>query len=413
MISQVSKRTQTKTLEEPAATPHRSFEEEAVAIATRLRAEVAAVIVALPEKVSGGTDLDRQLKLGSTNSWRLHSFATAANPMAALEYLPGRATILRLAQAARRKGISPELHERLLEAYDRFESFLQEHAGDRSTLTSMVSAATGDGGAGQIARRRSAFRNNADLWGLQAHTRIYCAIINEGAGPGEQDAVILRGDVDARSLRRGAALQITHRASVAESNKSDASFRERQVPSSDIGVLTEFCSRPTPALTSTIDRTGKKRITKIQSPGIGKSSSLNFFMWEHAPNANEGLPQTNWGLSSLMRLPVSVFIGDLLIRRRWADPKSIAVETYGNLTNMDEGLERRPEDRLPIQEVASHLGSDLDALLTPDVPRYPEMVRHVLREMEWDSAEFDIFRCRVQYPILHTVIDVRVQSAAT
>ena len=115
-----------------------SFEERALLVASRLRTEMAALIAALPERVEGGADLNRQLALGSTLAWLLHSFATSSNPVAALSQVPGRASMDRLLRAARRKSIAEDQLQRLLQAYDQFEAFAHEEGGSRRSFDAML-----------------------------------------------------------------------------------------------------------------------------------------------------------------------------------------------------------------------------------------------------------------------------------
>jgi hypothetical protein len=63
-----------------------------------------------------------------------------------------------------------------------------------------------------------------------------------------------------------------------------------------------------------------------------------------------------------------------------------------------------------MSETAVHLGTDLGALEVPEIPRYPEVVRHMLGEMGWSNTAFDIFRICVPYPTMHTWVHMRVDA---
>ena len=39
-------------------------------------------------------------------------------------------------------------------------------------------------------------------------------------------------------------------------------------------------------------------------------------------------------------------------------------------------------------------------LHTADVPRYPKIAGYVFDRLGWDGSRFDVYRCRVQYPIV-------------
>lgn len=63
--------------------------------------------------------------------------------------------------------------------------------------------------------------------------------------------------------------------------------------------------------------------------------------------------------------------------------------------------------RLRINETVTHLGRGLHDMHTPDVPRYGEMLRYTFDRLGWDPKRFDVFRCRVHYPVMHSVVSMR------
>lgn len=394
--------------------PAVAFEQQAIEVASRLRAELAAVMGALPGPVGGGTDLHRQLGMGNTLSWQLHSFVTATNPAAALGLVPGRTSMTKLVQAAKRKGVADALLDGVTRAYDQFEVFSREHARDRATLNSLLSGLGGNGeaSAADLARRRSAFRDNSHLWGVQAQTCLRCVIWHAGSEPGTQDGTLVSGYARAHPLRRGVNLHLSRLSGAGDSSETVGPTRDRMRPATDFGVLTEFSSRPTPELVNAKDPSGKKLVTKILAPGVGKGSAVDFFMWERVRNATQGVKQTNFSATCIVSLPVEVYVQDLLVPRGWADPASVSMATYANPANVEAAYERDEEDRLPVKDSAAYLGMDLGALGTPDVPRYSEMLHQVLGELGWGRTLFDIFRCRVRYPILHSVMHLRVEAPA-
>ena len=46
------------------------------------------------------------------------------------------------------------------------------------------------------------------------------------------------------------------------------------------------------------------------------------------------------------------------------------------------------------------MGKGPGALYTGDFPKYPDMGRYVFDRLGWDAARFDVYRCRVEYPVL-------------
>jgi hypothetical protein len=87
--------------------------------------------------------------------------------------------------------------------------------------------------------------------------------------------------------------------------------------------------------------------------------------------------------------------------------------------NRDVGSLNRPDDpipdnyterqALPVPVKVDRLGVGSNAVATPDVPQYPEMLAYLCERAGWDPERFEVFRCRVQYPILNSVVAVRFQ----
>jgi hypothetical protein len=59
----------------------------------------------------------------------------------------------------------------------------------------------------------------------------------------------------------------------------------------------------------------------------------------------------------------------------------------------------RDIDVLDVIESVDPLGEGLAACRSRDVPRYPELLRHVYGRLGWDESAFRGFRSRVEYPI--------------
>ena len=61
-------------------------------------------------------------------------------------------------------------------------------------------------------------------------------------------------------------------------------------------------------------------------------------------------------------------------------------------------------DRLETGETVQYLGKDPTAVYTPDIPRHAEMVEYVCRQIDCDPARLDVYRVRIDYPIIPTSI---------
>jgi hypothetical protein len=53
-----------------------------------------------------------------------------------------------------------------------------------------------------------------------------------------------------------------------------------------------------------------------------------------------------------------------------------------------------------------YLGKGPSVLCSADVPRYPEMAAYALARLGSNGDRFDVYRCRVEYPVLATTVRV-------
>jgi hypothetical protein len=67
---------------------------------------------------------------------------------------------------------------------------------------------------------------------------------------------------------------------------------------------------------------------------------------------------------------------------------------------------RHPSDEPYVSESVNYLGMSTDALFTANAPRYVELVRWGLARLGWDESEFHFYRCRLEYPILATTLQI-------
>jgi hypothetical protein len=105
-----------------------------------------------------------------------------------------------------------------------------------------------------------------------------------------------------------------------------------------------------------------------------------------------------------MRIPCEVLLIDLLIREDTYGalrPTMYArAEHFGELPYLrilDEAHQLEP------REPVAYLGKGCAALYTPDVPRYAELGQ-LFERMGADPERFDVYRCRVEYPVLPSTV---------
>jgi hypothetical protein len=400
-----------------------SFEREADGVARDLRAALAALIERLRPPVTRAADLRRALNLGQKVSWGLFTAATNPDVRALPALMPGRRGMERFLEAAASNGVGSDAIGRVRTAFARFEETVARLAGDRDAFQSMMTelggADRGDAdegpapGADPIRHKRAAFRSNTVLWGRQVRVACGTYILHPSERPGLLDMVFLRGMIGLRRTRRGVPLHMLVRV-LRESHPGDPEqpspmepLDPTQADPDSVRLLPEFCSRPTPQFRIHTQRPGY-RCHELVGDALGVPGEVTYFTGETCRGACPvpgSVPGAIVAMTKTMDVPTGVFVGDMLIHRSvWGlRPPDVRVLAY----NLD--LEEMDPDQLPVTERVEYLGDGVEAARTPLIPRYAEMLSYAMDRMGWNGTEFRVFRCRADYPVLHSRVQMTLR----
>lgn len=401
------------------------FEHDALPVLGALTAALSALIRALPEPIDGPRDLERALDIDYVLAWRTYKVATAADPAAVGADVPRAAPMKRLLEAAKRKRIRAAIIQTARTAYHDFEDLVRRHAGEGPKRGPGARSAGGGravfdaliGGVRQgsthtldIVNRRTAFKTSGYIWGMQAQTTYRCVIWHTGEHDEQLDGVLLSGFTQLHALRPDVPIILKRMSGIMVEHSPHSSIQSDFLPPTGIRMLDEFTSRPLPQVHAELKGNGHLDVS-LKFDGIGKGAAVDCAMQEIMRNANNSIPQDQYRMQVTSVTPAEVMLIVMLVPRGWADPATLKVTTHGNPALMESLRTQVPlAFELPILEHAEHLGSDLNTLASPDVPALVSMITATLDEQGWRDTEFDIFRCRVRYPILHTLVHLRVAA---
>jgi len=412
-----------------AVTAHADdFTRESQAAIGRLRAALAAVTSAIPGAgdLRRAADLQRALKLRTTLAWQVHRFATAEDPMEEVESIPGRTALRLFVDAAQRRGVTDERIAALTEAIESFEELVRTHAGTRKTFNSMVMGGRqSDGPAADLTHRRAAFHANSHILGTQLAARLGCFLVHPCDAVRAHVATI-NGAIGLRRLHGRTPYVLvrgSHRYVAPDSPRDDGLNREphasplRTAKDQSVrgrSLLRDFCSDPEFTVRDGVDGYGNL-ITELVPPDLGRQGTVTGIVADiypgSAPRYRVDEPE-KIGSSGYLTSPSEVMISDFLIADGVHGPTLPTPRAFV-LRNFDGG--RRPEDDevgepspndILLRPSVVYLGRGSAAATSPDVPRYPEMLAEVCRQLDWDPECFHVFRCRVEYPIVPSLMFV-------
>jgi hypothetical protein len=397
----------------PVEVPAASFRTAAETVVSELQASLSALFAALPGSIRRAVDVERSLGLDKKLAWQLFRLVNST-ALTDASNVPGLPSIRRLVEAAKRRKVPKEVIDRVSAAFERFEEFAVQHAGDRDGLTSLLSGISSEkNDQYEVKVRRALFRSNAHVWGTQSEMQVRTAISMPKPPPHQvEDVALIMGDIGLQRMRESEPLTMVRWARTGDSprNRSAEDAANPTAPLVDhgVGLLHEFCTHPLPAMLPKESVLGGVE-TELVIP-TGRAGAVTIYSMQIHENA-ETTPHAFYDGRTFITTPVETLVWDLLIPVGLTDPATARVVVYGRRPHPEQVYEERVADLLPQRETVHYLGAHDAPPVLEGAHRYHEAVQHVLRTLGWFGTKFDIYRCRVQYPVLHTLVCMRVDAA--
>ncbi|MCH7721057.1 MAG: hypothetical protein IH988_08730 [Planctomycetes bacterium] len=393
-----------------------SFEADAECVLRRLQGTFGEILDALPSHARRAQQIAEVLRIDKNLAWRVAKVAQNADPFAAAQYVPGRAALKMFLASANRISVPATLVEQVTRAFADFEQLIRVHAGDRASFKMMLAAcAKTDRRAADLLHRRSAFRANSYIWGVQAKTHLQIALVRPADDPRLIHLASVKGFFKLRQLRANAPLII---ARIRYSDGDGVVRRPCTLGPIDpayqqtrgISLLGKFCSQPLPKVRA-INVGGGFVHCELLGNGIGDTAAITCVVGNVADNAASRYRDEHnpFGeASAIVCIPSEVVIVDFLIREDTFGPITPEAAVYGLLPGASPFPSTNPDrHQLALDESVIYLGKGPSVLHTPDVPKYPDMARFIFDRLGWDGERFDVYRCRIEYPVVPSEVLIR------
>ncbi|MGD8453327.1 MAG: hypothetical protein PVJ57_16060 [Phycisphaerae bacterium] len=394
------------------------FLQDVETVLQRIRSTLAAVVAAVPPRgtLVKAAQLQRALKLDKKLSWKLAKIIVANSPFSVAPYVPGPANMTHFLQAAARCGVPREVIEAAAKAGEEFQKVVESHAGDRTAFDSMISSLAGTADADQIIQqqRRTVFRGQRLIFGVHAKALISTVIFRPASDTRLMDYVHVKGFISLRRLRPDSPLLFAQYCTFGADGEIKDIRREPIDPVPDggtgIAMLREFCSQPLPEH-RIVQACPGVLCAEFVSDGLGKKAAITCFEGHLAPGGairrGEDGAARPFGGGTTIRVPCETLLLDVLVHeemRGQFTPRVFTCADYmGGVTAphlSDKSLHLEPRESI------DYVGKGPSALSTPDYTRYEELGRYVFERLGWDGERFDVFRCRVEYPVLPSSVIV-------
>ena len=401
----------------PPETKHEStFQADAESMLGRLQAIFRDMLDALPRHARKAHQVARLLRIDKNLAWRVTKVAHGPDPFAAAQHVPGRSALETFLVAAKRHSVPEVLLESVIRVFDDFEELIRVHAGDRASFKMMLTGcAETDRGAADVLHRRTAFRGNSCIWGVQAKTQLQLLLVRPGDDPHLIHLAMVKGFFKLRQLRANAPLVIGSIMCSDGDGVVRRSFTSSPIdPASEqtpgISLLGEFCSQPLPQVRE-LNVGGGFAHWELLGNGIGDTAAITCVVGNVAHNAASRYRDEHNPIgvtAGIVCIPSEVLIVDFLIREDTFGPITPEAAVYGLLPGASRFPSTNPDrHQLALDESVIYLGKGPSVLHTPDVPKYPEMARYVFDKLGWDGERFDVYRCRIEYPVVPSSVELR------
>lgn len=399
------------------------FEQGAIEVLGRLQSALRTLLAETPGVTRKPIELAQNLGIHGKLAWQAHRLAHAADPLQEAANVPGPGAMRRFLEAAEKRGSPHECIVAVQEALRDLRELIKQHAGSRGEFETMVSALTQTGSEQvDLVQKRAAFKAQSHILGVQAKTHLGCFIYQPSKTvAGRADCALIRGLIGLRWFRPDASWVVSQtRVAKIDGTKRRILAGEpldRGVDAKHgMNLLTQFCSQPIPRIRRVpSDLQGLTNI-EIIGDGVGNTSAVTCLVGELFRGASplQRGKHDRLHISNLrVRTPCEVLVHDVLVHRDMAGLGRPQLDVYSDHRAVDVRLEVQLEaracDRLALKESVIYLGKGPGVLESPDVPRYAEMVRYALGQAGWDPEHFDVYRCRIEYPVMPSSVVVHFE----
>jgi hypothetical protein len=388
----------------------------------RLKTAVARMFDIVPGGVRKTLDAQKAFDIDAKLSWQIFKLVGPGDALSLAPHIPKPARMRRLLEAAAKRGIPAEAVEEVREAYAAFEQLIDSHAGDRSTFDTMATSASpfaGDEDAQQaeLQDRKARYKADRRYAGAEVETLLTSFILYPGSERRLCDYVPLRCRLGQRRLRPDADVVVdrflfTDTVGHPKQNKYEP-LDGQAAKQHGAMLVPRFCSEPLPKLRTSTESNGFT-YAMLDGDAVGQSSRADLVFGQvhrNAPILDRVDGRLRWHTNVQITIPTTVIVVDKLIHRstfpKW-DYK-MAVHWQGPRETFDPSSMHE----LPFRERITRIEAGVAGAYLREAPRYLELLHDVTSHLGWRLEDFDIYRLRIEYPLLYTALQLRFELKQT
>ena len=357
-------------------------------------------------------DIDRNLV------WLVSKIIKSNDILAAALDIPSTKRIEVLCQACSKRGASSEVIETVLNAMKRFEHVIEVYAGSREAFSDLLQGMVYDDvTARQEEIRKTVFRGNSSIWGVQARVNFMTGICFPSLSkPGMVDVIQLGGLIGFKRLRPvpwSVFRMITHYDDGSICNVVRQALTPTTNGPSELPFIAKFCTDPLPDI-EIIPTEGGNFYDVMPGP-IGKIGLLDIVFGDFIDSGDQEYWRENdQYLSSNLDLhtPSEVAMLDLFFHKKLRHvmpPEVLLADRLSKTQGFDTAWDER--HRLPLSSQMIALPPGTAGSATTYYPDYPKLLEYAFEQKGLNAHQFRGFRFMMKYPITPSAVQLRTRKS--
>lgn len=392
-------------------TVDQSFAREARDVLGGVRRALAELVGSVGADPTQPQEISRKYGLDKTLSWKITRVICEDDALEAVRLMPGRPGLRIFIDALERSGAPTDRAERVRQAVEEYETFIETHSGDRETFETMIG-----GVSKEVARRRGealrkqAFTANSGIWGVRSRAQVnlhFCA--PNAQNPDMLDLGVVCGLVDFSRLRPDARWAVSSIVSVEAGGVLREAFDIRpmhaEVPYGEAPVVPEFCSSPMPKLAAVKTQEQRTRFEFVEGP-VGNTAAATCILGWVARASVPRYAQPNDDVGELMshfNTPTEIAFVDMYVHRDLMRSMPPSMHLYSQMPGGPIYPKEGPaHGQLALPEDLLDLGSPPDMTAAP-LPMLGSLVEFGITRMGHGLRDFHGYRLRLRYPPIPTL----------
>ncbi len=375
---------------------------------------LGTLLAALPTPPTRASQLNERLAANYRVCWQVFEVLKSPDPLAGARHVPRSGSMQKMLAAARAEGVPADTVEGVRAALSRFDRTAKSHAGDRDAFATMVGSMGGRaaaGGAATLACRRTAYRQDSQLWGAQIAVQ-YARMVVRRSGSAASGVDEGRAAVKAglQCLRAGVQPVIYGERNINSKEMQPIPI-ESEPLDPDAGqrcgapLLPRFSTRPLPRLVR-IEAEDGWVYSAVDNDHLGLSGAVDVASGTLRRNAGTAIlngGQRAYAASQSFMSPTELAVLELAVHRPSFGPVTPAVRMVPSRGHSFLAQLTADAPQLPSTEACVPLGPADRAVPAVEVKDYARLSAYTFDRLGWDPAEFDLFRVTIPYPILNSM----------